>query len=73
MAHVQVIYPTERTVYIDGEDNGSTNTVLRVDEGTHLFDLGEPVDYEPESQEEVVADTTVLKPLTITFTPKAPA
>ena len=67
MEYVKVIYPQERSVYVDGGENGSTNTSIRVDEGTHVFDLGEPKDYAPESQEVAVEGTTMLKPMEIAF------
>jgi hypothetical protein len=65
--YVIVAYTTERSVYVDGEENGPTNTVLRIDAGTHVFDLGEPVDYEPASREVAVEGTTVLEPMKVTF------
>jgi hypothetical protein len=38
-------------VYIDDDQGGRTNEVLRVEAGTHVFDLGNLKNYEPESQE----------------------
>lgn len=67
MEHVVVSFPTRRLVYIDGERNGYTNEVLRVDAGTHAFDLGRRVNYEPASRRVTVRDTTVLEPLVLTF------
>jgi hypothetical protein len=40
MEYVIVKFPTDRYVYIDGEQNGHTNDVLRIDAGTHVFELG---------------------------------
>jgi len=67
MEYVIVAYPTNRSVYIDGEKGGITNDVLRVEEGTHEFDLGNLKNYQPESQEVEVQGTTVLKPMQIVF------
>ncbi len=67
MEYVVVTYPEERPVRIDGEFNGLTNEVLRVDAGTHLFDLGVPADYKPASRSAMVKDTTVLEPLEVAF------
>ena len=67
MEFVLVNYPEKRKVFIDGEDAGSTNAILWVDEGTRLFALGEPVDYKPESVERQVAGTTALNPMEVTF------
>lgn len=67
MEYVKVTFPTNRLVYIDGEQNGSTNDVLRVDAGTHLFELGNLYNYRPGSRKVLVQDTTVLEPLEIAF------
>jgi len=70
MENVIVSFPTSRDVYVDGERNGRTGDSIRVDAGTHRFDLGSPQDYEPEYREVAVSDTTVLDPMEIVFTEK---
>jgi len=70
MEHVIVSFQTNRFAYIDGEKAGITNDVLRVEAGTHEFDLGNLKNYKPESQEVEVVGTTVLQPLKIVFTRK---
>ena len=72
MEHVIVTFPTARFVYIDDQKNGRTNTSLRVDAGSHLFDLGPLKNYEPDSQIVVVSGTTVLDPQEIVFTKIGP-
>lgn len=72
MEYVKVIFPTTRYVYIDGVQGGRTNAVLRIEAGTHVFDLGNLANYAPESQELVVEGTTVLAPLVVAFAKKAP-
>ena len=67
MEYVKVTFPTNRFVYIDGEQNGSTNDVLRVDAGTHIFELGNLANYRPSSRKVLVQDTAVLEPLEIAF------
>jgi hypothetical protein len=67
MEYVRVKFPTDRFVYIDDEQDGQTNDVLRVDAGTHIFDLGPLKNYRPASRKVVVKDTTVLEPLEIAF------
>jgi len=67
MEYVRVTFPTNRLVYIDGEQNGYTNDVLRVDAGTHVFELGNLANYRPSQRKVVVEDTTVLEPLEIAF------
>lgn len=67
MEYVKVTFPTDRIVYVDGEKNGSTNEVLRVEAGTHVFELGTLANYRPASRTVTVQDTTVLEPLEIAF------
>lgn len=67
MEYVKVKFPTRRLVYIDEEENGYTNEVLRVDAGTHVFELGSLANYRPASRTVTVKDTTVLEPLEIAF------
>lgn len=73
MEFVKVTYPTNRVVNIDGVEGGSTNEILRIDEGTHRFDLGSPADYKPASQDALVTGTTVLLPMVVAFAKKASA
>jgi len=70
MEYVKVIYPTRRMVYIDGDQNGYTNEVLRVDAGTHVFELGTVLNFEPSFRRATIEDTTVFEPFEITFRPK---
>ena len=70
MEYVKVVFPTRRRVYIDEEPNGYTNQVLRVDAGTHVFDLGPLANYRPASRRSRVRDTTVLEPREIRFRPR---
>jgi hypothetical protein len=67
MEHVKVTFPTHRLVYIDGEESGHTNEILRVDAGTHVFELGNLQNFRPASRNVSVQDTTVLEPRVIAF------
>ncbi len=67
MEYVIVTFPTDCLVYIDDEKNGTTNEVLRVDAGTHAFDLGPVANYRPASRNVTVAGTTPLEPREIAF------
>jgi hypothetical protein len=67
MEYVKVTFPTDRLVYVDGEENGNTNEVLKVEAGTHVFELGNLANYRPASRKVTVEDTTVLEPLEIAF------
>lgn len=67
MEYVEVRFAKTRTVYIDGVENGPTNTILRVGTGTHSFDLGEPTDYQPPEVIRRILDTNELDPIIIEF------
>lgn len=67
MEYVKVTFPTRRLVYIDDEENGYTNDVLRVDAGTHLFALGNVANFRPASRKVTVEGTSVLEPLEVKF------
>lgn len=67
MEYVKVTFPTSRLVYIDGEESGNTNERLRVDAGTHVFELGNLANYRPVSRKVKVEKTTALEPLEIKF------
>jgi len=73
MEHVIVRFPSRRLVYIDDEENGFTNQVLRVDAGTHVFALGNVANFRPASRTVMVRDTSVLEPLEIRFSRKGGA
>ena len=70
MEHVLVNFPESRTVLIDGEVSGMTNDILRVEEGTHTFSLGDPLDYKPSSRTIKVKGTSPIKPRKVTFVKK---
>jgi hypothetical protein len=68
MNWVRVSYPEQRTVNIDGTPLGNTNKKLFVGEdGTHVFDLGEPADYKPSSMRRRVEGTSRRQPLELEF------
>ena len=70
MEYVIVRYPTRRLVYVDDEENGYTNSVLRIERGTHAFALGSRANFRPAQRTVTVRDTSVLEPLEIRFFPK---
>ena len=68
MGYVLVRYDRMRGVYVDGEWNGYTNDTLRVGNGIHDFDLGEPDNVSPSSWRKVVKAThSIQRPLELTF------
>ncbi len=67
MEFVVVRFSESRQVYINGNPSGFTNDTLEVEEGHHRFTLEGPMNYQPESIEVAVGETTVISPLEITF------
>lgn len=67
MEYVKITFPTNRLVYIDGDESGNTNEVLRIEAGTHVFALGNLANFRPASRKVTVQDTTVLEPLEVAF------
>ena len=65
MEYVVVSYPDDRDVVVDGQVAGKTNNTLMIEAGHHVFELGEPQDYEPLSVERAVENTTSLSPLIV--------
>lgn len=65
MEYVVVTYTVDRTVRVDGQEAGITNDTLMVEKGNHVFDLGDPQDYQPASVEKVVQGTTSVGPMII--------
>jgi hypothetical protein len=69
MEYVIVKYYRKRNVFMDGNQNGKTNETLRVQEGTHKFDLGKNKNYSPGFRRVKVTNTTQIKPMEIKFSP----
>jgi hypothetical protein len=67
MQWVIVTFPDSRDVYVDGVQSGQTNETLAVGDGTHLFDLGLPLNYDPPAVHQQVSDTTYNSPLEVPF------
>ena len=57
----------ERPVFIDNQEQGLTGRRLSVPEGFHVFDLGTPLDYQPDFLELLVENTTPNEPMAIEF------
>lgn len=56
-----------RAVFVDQQNQGVTGVRLSVPQGSHVFDLGLPLDYDPPFQEVDVQNTTPTEPLAIAF------
>lgn len=69
MEYVVVKYYRRRNVFMDGNLVGKTGETLMIQEGTHRFDLGRPINYAPSFSKTQVTDTIATDPMLITFTP----
>jgi hypothetical protein len=69
MEFVRVTFGTTRSVRVDGAVRGQTNDIIRMQAGTHSFDLGTPKDYSPSRIMTQVTGTSLPSPMVITFTP----
>jgi hypothetical protein len=67
MEFIVVRFAQKRTVFIDGEDAGETGERLRVQEGTHTINLGDPRDYAPKWRRPTVTGTTSIQPMEVHF------
>ncbi len=62
MEYLKVRFPTRRKVKIDGEFNGYTNKVIRIQGGPHTITMGKPLNFRPKSRRVNLKRTSVLKP-----------
>jgi ribosomal protein S17 len=67
MEYVIVKYLMSRTVLVDDEKAGFTNKILRMEEGTHTFELDGAKDYKPLSQTLEIKRTDSVHPKEVTF------
>jgi len=67
LQYVRVNYFRSRNVYIDGVNSGKTNNILRLDEGTHVFDLGPNQNYTPPRVKKKITGSSVIRPMEIDF------
>src|SRR5436190_9242860 len=67
MEFVIVRFPAVRNVNVDSAPQGKTGKVLRLQAGTHRFDLGTPADYRPASQTIQVNGTSMASPMEVLF------
>lgn len=71
MNWIKVLYPEKRTIFVNGRELGNTNALKFLGEdGEYRFDLGEPRDYEPTSQQLSVVGTSRARPIILRFQPK---
>jgi hypothetical protein len=68
-----VTFPAVRAVIVDNAEMGQTGQILRLQRGTHTFDLATPLDYRPESQTITLTGTSFEDPREVVFTEVARA
>jgi hypothetical protein len=64
---VEVQFPDDRSVFIDGNESGRTNRLRYVNTGSHRFHLGDPKNYQPSEIIRVIENTSSLTPAIIKF------
>lgn len=67
MQYLLVPFPEQRVVIIDGIEQGMTNEVIELEEGTHTTTLKGPSDFDPEIREFILRRTSELNPKVIRF------
>ena len=67
MEYVRILFTVKRDAYVDDNNAGQTNEILRVSSGTHKFHLGDPKNYTPGEITTRITDTTEFSPKEITF------
>jgi hypothetical protein len=68
--YVIVEFSDSRDVFVDDADDpvASTNQMFELEEGTHYFNLGQPINYRPATDWAKVTGTIPANPLRIVFT-----
>ena len=67
MEYLLVKFETSRRVLVNDNPFGLTNTVIQIEAGTHTVALVAPPDFSPLAQTVLIANTSPLAPLTVTF------
>jgi hypothetical protein len=68
MEYLYVDFREDRRVLVDGTECGDTNKTLRVQRGTFTISLSGNNDFDPQSQNVTVANTSFEKPMRVEFT-----
>ena len=67
MLYLLVTFPEQRVLIIDGAEQGMTNEVIELEEGTHTAILKGPSDFDPGIREFILRRTSELNPKVIRF------
>jgi hypothetical protein len=70
LEYVIVAFPCGRDVFVDDGDDSvaATNEIFKLEEGTHYFNLGQPLNYQPATYWCKVTGTIPASPMKIVFT-----
>ena len=69
MEYLLVEYPRKRKVIVKDETIGYTNEIIEIEGGAYNISLGGQSNYSPVSRRVTLANTSVLDPKTVSFTP----
>jgi hypothetical protein len=69
LEYVIVTFPDPRDVFVDNADDSvaTTNQMFQVEQGTHYFNLGQPLNYSPATYICRVTGTIPAEPMKIPF------
>jgi hypothetical protein len=67
MEYLLVPFPEQRAVIIDEIEQGMTNEVIELEEGTHTATLKGPSDFDPVMREFILRRTSELNPKVLRF------
>lgn len=67
MQYLLITFPEQRVIIIDEIEQGITNDVLELEQGTHTATLKGPSDFDPKMREFILRRTSELNPKVIRF------
>lgn len=65
--YLEVLFPSQREVLINGNSMGETNVVLELEGGEYEITLGPPQNFTPSQQQIDLCNTSPLTPMQIKF------
>jgi len=67
--YLVVLYPSQRRVKLNDEVMGQTNAVIEIEGGEYDVSLGPPTNFAPGVQKIDLRNTSLFRPLTLSFAP----
>ena len=65
--YLEVLFPHQRVVLINGVSMGETNKLLELEGGNYEVKLAPPEDFTPKRQQIDLRNTSVLEPMQVEF------